>query len=93
MTRRLPEIAYQRVLAAIALLVEEPKPSGARKMRGTGGAEDWRIRVGDYRIVYRIEVPHPETVTEDLENETFAKELSEGRVTLLAVGHRGSVYG
>jgi mRNA interferase RelE/StbE len=24
-------------------------------MRGTGGAEDWRVRVGDYRILYRVD--------------------------------------
>ncbi len=24
-------------------------------MRGTGNLEDWRVRVGDYRIVYRVD--------------------------------------
>ncbi len=24
-------------------------------MRGTGAREEWRIRVGDYRIVYRVD--------------------------------------
>ena len=74
MTRRLPEGAYRRVLAAIRDLAEEPRPRGARKMRGTGTEEEWRIRIGDYRVVYRV--------------DDEARE-----VLILAVGHRGGVYG
>lgn len=44
-----------RVGAAMYGLSEDPRPHGARKMRGTGNLEDWRVRVGDYRIVYRID--------------------------------------
>lgn len=54
-------------------------------MRGTGDLEEWRIRVGDYRIVYRIE---EYALDEDQNEEDFA-----GRVIVLVVGHRGSVYG
>ncbi len=54
MVRRLPESAYRRVLQAIRDLAENPRPRGAVKMRGTGALEDWRIRVGDYRVVYRV---------------------------------------
>ncbi len=47
---------YERVLRAIERLAENPKPTGARKMRGTGSLEEWRIRVGrDYRVIYRID--------------------------------------
>lgn len=53
---RFPQREYQRVLQAIKELAEDPKPVGARKMRGTGELEDWRIRVGrDYRVIYRID--------------------------------------
>ncbi|MCX7288549.1 MAG: type II toxin-antitoxin system RelE/ParE family toxin [Rhodobacterales bacterium] len=39
--------------AAIDALSETPRPPGCLKMSGPG--EEWRIRVGDWRIVYRIE--------------------------------------
>ena len=53
---RFPRREYERVLRAIERLAEDPKPTGARKMRGTGNLGDWRIRVGrDYRVIYRID--------------------------------------
>ena len=44
---------HDRVIAAIQLLAKNPRPSGCRKLAGTDN--DWRIRVGDYRIVYEID--------------------------------------
>ena len=76
----------ERVGAAAFGLSEDPRPRGARKMRGTGGEEDRRLRVGDYRVVYRIEEPHPDH-PEPGEDEPV------GLVTVLAVGHRQGVYG
>lgn len=53
---RFPRREYERVLQAIKDLAEGPKPAEARKMRGTGNLEEWRIRVGrDYRVIYRID--------------------------------------
>jgi len=34
-------------------LADNPRPYGCRKL--TGSDRDWRIRVGDYRIVYEID--------------------------------------
>jgi mRNA interferase RelE/StbE len=54
---RFPRREYERVLRAIESLAEVPKPSGARKIRGTGNLGDWRIRFGrDYRVIYRLAV-------------------------------------
>lgn len=50
--RKLHRPAQQRVQAAIELLAEQPRPSGATKL--VGGAGEWRVRTGDYRIVYEI---------------------------------------
>jgi len=51
--RKLPRKDQIRVLRAIRPLATEPVPSGARKVRGY---EDvFRIRVGTYRILYRVE--------------------------------------
>ncbi len=53
---RFPRREYERVLQAIEHLAQDPKPTGARRMRGTGNLEEWRVRVGrDYRVIYRID--------------------------------------
>ena len=39
------------ILAAIADLEEDPKPVGYKKLKGRDG---YRIRVGDYRIIYKV---------------------------------------
>jgi len=43
---------HDRVIAAIQALANNPRPLGCRKLAGT--KNDWRIRVGDYRVVYEI---------------------------------------
>ena len=50
--RKLDGTALRRVQAAIELLAEEPRPGGAKKL--VGGDGEWRVRTGDYRIVYEI---------------------------------------
>lgn len=50
--RRLDPPARRRIQAAIELLAEHPRPRGARKL--VGGDGEWRVRTGDYRIVYGI---------------------------------------
>jgi mRNA interferase RelE/StbE len=49
---RLPRSEQRRVMAAIADLATVPRPEGVRKIVGAQSA--YRIRVGDYRIVYEI---------------------------------------
>ncbi|MEP7161810.1 MAG: type II toxin-antitoxin system RelE/ParE family toxin [Dermatophilaceae bacterium] len=50
--RSLDPPARRRVQAAIELLREQPRPSGAKKL--VGGKGEWRVRTGDYRIVYEV---------------------------------------
>jgi mRNA interferase RelE/StbE len=50
--RKLPPDARRRIQAAIELLAETPRPPGAKKLSGSNG--DWRVRTGDYRIIYEI---------------------------------------
>lgn len=50
--RKLDPQARQRVSAAIELLSENPRPPGAKKL--VGGDREWRVRTGDYRIIYEI---------------------------------------
>jgi mRNA interferase RelE/StbE len=49
---RLAQQVRRRVVEAILGLASDPRPSGCRKLFGSN--DDWRIRVGDYRIIYQI---------------------------------------
>ena len=49
---RLSSEVHDRVIAVIQALATNPRPPGCRKL--AGGKNDWRIRVGDYRVVYEI---------------------------------------
>lgn len=49
----LPSPAVGRIIEALQKLQTEPRPPGSKKLRGT--SDLWRVRVGDYRIVYAIE--------------------------------------
>jgi len=51
LTRLSPEI-HDRVIVAIQALAVNPRPPGCRKLAGS--KHDWRIRVGDYRVIYEI---------------------------------------
>lgn len=50
--KKLPRAAQTRVLEAIVGLDGEPRPRGSRKLAGEEAA--WRIRVGDYRVIYDL---------------------------------------
>lgn len=50
--KRLSAEIHDRVITAIRGLAQNPRPPGCRKLAGS--ENDWRIRVGDYRIVYEI---------------------------------------
>jgi mRNA interferase RelE/StbE len=41
-----------RVARAIRALEDEPVPASAKRLKGR---EEFRLRVGDYRILYRVE--------------------------------------
>lgn len=42
-----------QVAAVIADLADDPKPAGAKKL--ASGGDFYRVRSGDYRIIYKIE--------------------------------------
>lgn len=50
----LPKRDQARVDEHILSLTGDPRPRGAIPLKGTSRSL-WRIRVGDYRILYRIE--------------------------------------
>lgn len=50
--KKLDTPVARRIHGAIALLGEDPRPPASRPLRGRPG---FRVRVGDYRIVYTVE--------------------------------------
>ena len=49
----LPHSIFNRIVPCIRALAGNPRPSGCHKL--TGSRNDWRIRIGDYRVVYDID--------------------------------------
>ena len=51
--RQLPKTLFERINERVLALREDPRPPGVRKLEGA--LEGWRIRVGDYRVIYQID--------------------------------------
>ncbi len=49
----LPQTVAERILEKVELLASNPRPSGCKKLRGHSGL--WRIRIGEYRVIYSID--------------------------------------
>lgn len=56
----IPRLVRDRMLDAIEDLADDPRPHGSKKLVGEKTA--WRIRLGDYRIIYDV-VDDTPTVT------------------------------
>jgi len=50
---RLPREIQRRVAVRIEMLREDPTPAGCKRLAGMPDA--WRIRIGDYRLVYQVQ--------------------------------------
>lgn len=50
--RKLPPEAKRRIEAVIELLADDPRPPAAKRLTAR---PEWRVRTGDYRVLYRIE--------------------------------------
>ena len=48
----IPQKDVRRILAAIEALADDPRPPGTKKL---SGQERYRVRQGNYRILYEIE--------------------------------------
>jgi mRNA interferase RelE/StbE len=51
LSRLVPDM-HDRIVSAVRGLAYNPRPPGSRKLAGS--KSDWRIRVGDFRVVYEI---------------------------------------
>jgi len=50
--RSLPRQEVARVVSAVADLADDPQPHGSQKL--SGSERTYRVRVGDYRVVYEV---------------------------------------
>ncbi len=50
---RLDATIVERLFPRIESLASEPRPFGCKKLRGA--TDLWRLRVGDYRVIYHID--------------------------------------
>ena len=50
---KIPMSHRQRISSLIDELKHEPRPAGAKKL--SGYENFWRVRIGDYRVVYSID--------------------------------------
>ena len=49
---RLSKMLFDRISARLMALAQDPRPPGAEKLTGL---EAFRVRVGDYRIIYEVD--------------------------------------
>lgn len=51
--QRLPRAELETALQVVIGLSHDPRPVNAKKL--VGGQRDWRVRCGQYRVVYSID--------------------------------------
>ncbi|OQX20050.1 MAG: addiction module toxin RelE [Desulfobulbaceae bacterium A2] len=51
--KRLDRTIISRVTDAVEALANDPHPDGCRKLQGAEHL--WRIRIGDYRVIYSVD--------------------------------------
>jgi mRNA interferase RelE/StbE len=51
--RKFDPPARRRIQAVLELLAENPRPPAATRL--VGGAGEWRVRTGNYRVIYEVE--------------------------------------
>lgn len=52
---KIPKNSQKQIIETIAQLAFEPRPDGCKKLQGSADIPLYRVRCGDYRIVYTIE--------------------------------------
>lgn len=55
--KKLSREVFNRIIPHIVALGDNPRPPGCKKLEGE--ANHWRIRVGDYRVIYEIDDSAP----------------------------------
>ncbi len=51
--KKLSSQLIARIVPCLENLASNPRPPGCKKLQG--GGREWRVRVGDYRVVYTVD--------------------------------------
>ncbi|MDP9236962.1 MAG: type II toxin-antitoxin system RelE/ParE family toxin [Chloroflexota bacterium] len=65
--KRLPAEHGSRIARAILALSDDPRPAGCRKL---SASDIWRLRVGEYRVLYTISDTLREVMVQRIERRT-----------------------
>jgi mRNA interferase RelE/StbE len=52
---RLPDADAERIMISVEDLANDPTPNGCKKLKSKAGLDIFRIRQGDYRVIYVID--------------------------------------
>jgi mRNA interferase RelE/StbE len=52
---RLNVVLARRIISRVEALARDPRPRGCVKLQGA--VDLWRIRLGDYRVIYAVDDP------------------------------------
>ena len=55
--RGLPTKVQSQVKAKLQALQDDPRPHGSEKLKGSKNPTFYRLRAGDYRVIYHIDYP------------------------------------
>lgn len=50
--KKISKDKFNKIIIHIKRLAKNPRPAGSRKL--TGERNFWRIRIGDYRVIYEV---------------------------------------
>jgi mRNA interferase RelE/StbE len=70
---RLPRAVQTRAIAKASSLADNPRPPGCVKLTGS---DFWRVRVGEYRLVYTID---DQSETVDIRIVAHRKDVYRGK--------------
>ena len=52
--KKFPKKDQQKIKEVVDSLKDDPRPMGYRKLKGNKNPVRYRIRIGDYRVIYQI---------------------------------------
>jgi mRNA interferase RelE/StbE len=70
--KKLPLKIYQEVRTLIFSLAENQRPYGVETMTNYGKGRHYRVRTGDYRVIYQV---HDETITVEIVKVGHRREI------------------
>ena len=84
--QKLPAEVQRRVVAKVAALAINPRPAGVVKLAGDENL--WRIRIGDYRVIYEFHDDRPVVVVLRVANRRDVYRQKTERQVIMATVYK-----